>query len=170
MMGTQPARWLTALLLFGAATAGHAATVTVTVRGTVTDPAAAIEVNGIAATVQGNVFVAEVPLAFGTNTITVTATDAQARSNQQTITVYVHSPSDGPAPFVLCKVTGTVSQAGVQAIVNGVAASMTGSAFTAHVPLAGGAGQVTVTATDAAGQIGVQSADVFVVRRPVEHP
>ena len=169
-MAARPARWLAALLLFGTASIAQGATVTVTVRGTVSDPGASVQVNGVAATVEGNTFAADVPLALGTNTITVVATDALARSAQQSIKVYVHSPSDGPAPFVLCKVTGTVSQSGAQVTVNGVAASVTGSAFTAHVPLPGGASQVTVTATDANGASGTQSAEVFVVRRPVQHP
>ena len=170
MRETWSGRWLALLLLFVAASTAYGATVTVTVRGTVSDPTAIVQVNGVAATVQGNDFAADVPLTLGTNTITVTATDAQARLAQRSILVYVHSPSNGPTPFVLCKVTGAVSQSGAQVSVNGVAASVTGSAFTAHVPLAGGANQVTVTATDTAGNSGTQLAEVYVVRRPIDHP
>lgn len=44
------------------------------VDGTISDPLASVDVNGVAAVITGNNYVADVPLSVGSNTLTITAT------------------------------------------------------------------------------------------------
>ena len=57
------------------------------VRGTVSDAGAIVDVNGIAATLDGDEFMAEVPLNLGLNTLTLTATGANSAVTTTTVTV-----------------------------------------------------------------------------------
>ncbi len=148
-----------------------ASAATITVNGTVNDPAATVQVNGVQAAVSGNTFqAAGIGLSLGVNTITVIATNTAGTSTQQSRIVYVHSPSAGPTPWVVRKVTGTVNDPQASITVNGFAAMVANGAFTAYLPLGGGLQQVTTVATNAAGDTTTKTVEVCVVHAPVPHP
>ena len=149
------------LLLLGAAASGFCAD-TITVSGTISGSPAAVTVNGITATISGSTFmVSGVPVWPGTNAITAVATDAAGNTSSHAIAVQIK-----------CQVTiqGTVTEAGSSVTVNGTAASVTGTSFTAQLPLPAGVNVLTVIATDAAGNASTSTSEVFVARKPVAHP
>ena len=57
------------------------------VQGTVSDPLATIDVNGVVAVVTGNDYVADVPLVVGSNTLTITATGDNTAVSTTTVNV-----------------------------------------------------------------------------------
>jgi RHS repeat-associated protein len=136
---------------------------TVEVTGTAAG-ATAVSVNGVTATLTGNDWTASVPLLEGANTLTATATNAFG-SAQAVVSgtldstapaVSIQSPADGAtlntSPVT---VTGAVLDASAFTVtVNGVAASISGSAFTAEAPLSPGSNTLSAVATDAAGNVG----------------
>lgn len=159
-MSLRGALVLAGLMLAGAAPCA-AATATVTVTGTVNE-AASVQVNSVAAAVLGTTFTAaNVPLDLGTNTITVVAIDAAGNRTQASISVIVKKRFT---------ITGTVNEPTSAMAVNGITASVSGSAFSADVPLTRGVNTIQVTATDTAGNVGTASIEIFVARTPVDHP
>ena len=64
----------------------------ISVSGTVSESAVAVEVNGISATLGPGTFAAEVPLVEGTNTITAAARDAEGNVGTDSIQVALGTP------------------------------------------------------------------------------
>jgi 3D (Asp-Asp-Asp) domain-containing protein len=147
------------------------AATTVDVTGTVSDPAAAVAVNGQATTVGGGTFTArDVPLIEGGNVLTVTATTADGRVGTRTVNVVrdlepPHLSIDAPLagemvfePAVTVSglvndiVAGTVNASEATVTVNGRPAAVSNRSFVAtSVPLAPGDNALTVVARDTAG-------------------
>lgn len=135
---------------------------TVTVSGTVSGSPATVTVNGVSATISGTTFTAtNIPVSFGPNTVTAVATDTAGNSSSSAITVHVG---------VRMTVQGTVSEAVASVSVNSVAATISGTTFSAAVPLQLGANTITVVATDPAGNSRTQNCQTYVARSPVQHP
>ena len=135
---------------------------TITVSGTVSGSPATVTVNGISATISGSTFsAASVPVSFGPNTVTAVATDAAGNSSSSAITVHVGAR---------VTVQGTVSETVASVSVNGVAATISGTTFSAAVPLQLGVNTITVVATDPAGNSRTQNGQTYVVRSPIGHP
>ena len=132
--------------------------------GTVSDPSAYVEVNGLAASVVGNSFeVRKVPLNIGVNTITATAADIYGNSVSDSITVTyepppltikILSPSDSSAfSSSRIDVTGTISDPEAKVSVNGIEAIVSEDTFTAKdIPLTLGENIVTAIAMDEYGR------------------
>jgi len=142
----------------------------VTVTGTVNEPATAVTVNGVPATLNplvspavGTAFTATVSLVEGANTITIVATDRAGNSGSATLqatldTVAPQISVIGPAEGALLnngQITfgGTMSETVVSVLVNGVAVpvNQTGNGYTLPVSLLEGGNTLTVTAIDRAG-------------------
>lgn len=140
------------------------AAASVTVSGTVSDAVAVnkVTVNGTSVSVSsGGAWSGTVNLSAGNNTITVVATDTAG--NSATVTRTVKRETQGPnltitspAAGYLTKnstvaVTGTVS-ANISPVkgvtVNGVAATISGSTYTATVSLSEGSNTITVTGSN----------------------
>jgi hypothetical protein len=152
----------------------YIASTTVEVRGSVSDPAAAVKVNGIEALVSGNTFVAQnVPLIEGGNILTATAISDPDRIGADSITVVrdltpphvaIYQPRDGAELFEATTtvsglvndiVAGTVNASEVTVTVNGRPAAVANRSFVAEgVPLAPGDNVLSVTATDEGGNTG----------------
>jgi len=157
--------------------AGDAA---ITVRGTVSDPAAAVVVNGVPAVVGGSTFTAtNIPLAQGRTVITATATNAQGHAGTTSIIVYrdsiaprvvLREPADGDvfyqspidvAGAVDDIVVGTINSDQMRVTVNGVNATVSNRAFLASgIALTPGANTLTVVATDQGGNSATITAHV----------
>ena len=148
---------------------------TVTVEGTITEAnLVSVVVNGQNATVSGNTFTATVNLSEGQNVISATGQDLAG--NESSANVYVirdstppvvaiTSPTDGTyTSATAISVTGQVTENNLTSVtVNGIAASVSGSTFTALVPLSTeGDNQLIATVLDAAGNS--STAQVTVVR------
>lgn len=137
----------------------------VAVSGTVSDsvsPVAAVKVNGVAATISGNTWTANVPLSEGANTLTAVAANQVGLTT--TVTRSVTRDSTAPVLNITAPadnlvtaaqsvtVSGTVSDAGtVTVTVNGNAVTLSGGAFSTSVPLSGGSNTIIIKATDNAG-------------------
>lgn len=87
-----------------ASSSAWAGTRSITVTGTVDDPAASVSINGASATVSAGNFSTTVTLGEGNNTITATATDPAGNSASASVTValdtvppiiVISSPRDG---------------------------------------------------------------------------
>lgn len=152
----------------GALLAGSPAAISGTVFGTAP---VNVVVNGVVAAVTGGSFSASVPLVEGPNTLVATATNAFGEASASAAVtldstpplVDITSPADGSLTAASSAlVTGTVLDASPIAslTVNGVAATLAGSAFSATIPLAPGANPVTATAADAAGHTGSDAISV----------
>ena len=150
----------------------------VTVTGAVSDDVtvASVTVNGVAASINGNSYSADIPLDEGVNTITAQATDSSSNTASASIDV-TYDPPDLTAPTVAIQgpsdgevltndrvtVTGTVSDdPGLDTVdVNGIDAVLSNGTFIAmDVPLTEGPNRLTATATDAAGNIGADAISV----------
>jgi hypothetical protein len=143
----------------------------VRVAGTATDDTgiALLEVAGQAVTVADGQFATSVPVADGVNTIEVDAFDLAGNEQATTVSVTrfsvpavaITSPPDlSYVTGTTLAVSGTVS-ATVSVNVNGVAAAVAGTTFTATgVPLVEGGNTVTATATDATGHVGLATINV----------
>jgi hypothetical protein len=143
----------------------------VTVAGTVTDDfgVASLAVAGAPVAIDGGSFTVAVPVAEGANTIEVDAIDLAGNAQTATVRVtrfsvpaiVITSPPD--LSFVTgttLAVSGTATGA-VSVNVNGVAAAVAGTSFTATgVPLVEGGNTVTATATDGAGRVGIATINV----------
>ena len=139
------------------------AAASVTVTGTVTDasPISAFTVNGNPVTLSAGAFTTTVSLLSGPNPIVAQATDAAGNTGSAGITVNRGAaPSiaiSAPANGLLTRntpitVTGTFAgTAAVTVKVNGVDATLSGSSYSASVPLLEGANTLTAIATNALG-------------------
>ena len=144
--------------------------ITTAVTGTFQGPAnTTVTINGIAATVTGNTFSATVPVNYGSNTLTATAVTPNQLTATTSVTVtgsvqplVISSPLDG-ATINANSVTVSGSFAeptGTTVMVNGVAATVTGSNFTATVPLTFGSNKLTVISTASNGTTATATATV----------
>ena len=141
---------------------------TVNVSGTATDDVAVanVTVNGSPATLTGSTWTSTATLTApdGAKTITAIATDSSGNHTPATAqitldttapVVAITSPADGTTVRAqTLTVSGTVSDAtsGVNGVTcNGVAASVTGNAYTCSVTLSIGINAVSVVATDKVG-------------------
>jgi hypothetical protein len=146
-----------------------AASPTVQVTGTLSAPAS-VSVGEVTAAVNGLSFSATVPVHEGTNILTVSAKDALGSTGVASVSVLrdttpprltILSPADnstinGATTTVVGMVQdlllGTVDAGDVLVTVNGVAAEVANRGFRAGlVPVAKGAGTITVIATDRGG-------------------
>lgn len=142
----------------------------VTVNGTVSDPAAAVTVNGIPAPNSGGSFAIPVPLIEGLNVLTAVATNTGGVASTATVQITLdttppHITIDSPANGSVTTdasvnvtglandvVVGTVNAQDVQVTVNGIAAQVANRTYAATgVPLAVGANTIQATARDRAG-------------------
>ena len=148
-------------------------TSTISVTGTVDDPAAVITVNGVQANNAGGTFTADgVALREGNNLITATGTNAGGAAGTASVnvildttapTVVIDSPTDKAVVttpqievtgLVNDVVTGTVNSAQVSVTVNGVNAEVNNRSFMAdNVLLVPGQNVITAVAKDRAGNI-----------------
>jgi len=155
-------------------------TAAINVTGTVSDPAATVTLNGLAATVAGNTFtVTGVPLAQGRTSLTAIATTASGHSGTANVDVY----RDGVPPRVAVRypaagsvlytqktdvlgmvddvVVGTINSGQARVTVNGVVAEVANRAFVAHdVPLTSGANTINVVAVDQGNNSGTTTINV----------
>jgi sugar lactone lactonase YvrE len=138
---------------------------TIHVAGTVSNTVTTLTVNGARVKVKNNAFATDVTLQEGANTITIVA-----RDNNGTVTTIVRQViKDTQAPVVTItlplnnsitnqlavNVSGTVTDAtAITLVINNNPVSITsGGAFQTNVALTEGKNNITVTATDAAGNI-----------------
>ncbi len=141
------------------------------VAGTVDGDASTVTVNGVSVPVANGTFAFTQSLQDGVNVIDVTARDAagniaQSRrrvSRFELPTVTIDSPLDlAVVSATSATVTGQVSIANCAVVVNGVAASVTGTNFRADaVPLAQGRTVITAAATTSTGRIATASVNVY---------
>ncbi len=150
----------------------------VTVTGQVSEPAAAVDVNGKAAAVDpatGNFTASGVGLEEGANEILVRAEDGAGNEGTAQISVTLDTVAPAvsivspPAGLVTTltefDVTGTVDDLTATVTVNGTAAVLdpgTGDFLAASVPLSEGTNTIRARATDPAGNLG--TAEVTVTR------
>lgn len=143
----------------------------VTVSGTVSDsvsPVASVKVNGVAATITGGTWAANVPLSEGANTLTAVAANEVGLST--TVTRTLTRDSTAPVLTVTAPennlvtaaeavtVSGTVTDAGnVSVTVNGEPAALVNGVYALEVQLEAGRNTITVTATDAAGNASTET-------------
>ncbi len=151
----------------------------VTVRGTVSDPTATVQVNGVPATLSGTTFIATVPLVEGNNTLSAVARNAGGRIGTGAIQitldttaprVAITTPNAGfetsdaaiaVGGMVNDIVVGTVNDEQAQVTVNGVAATVANRTFIAPaVALQPGANTIRVVARDRVGNSFTTSVDV----------
>jgi hypothetical protein len=142
-------------------------TASVAVSGTVSDPGALmVAVNGIPLPVDGaGVFTGTWPLVEGVNFLTVTATDAagntatqvrQVTLDTQAPIVAIIAPTPGTSTTqASVPVSGTVTDATpVTVTIDGSAAAVANGSFSGTAALVVGPNTITVSASDAAGNIG----------------
>jgi hypothetical protein len=161
---------------------------TVQVQGRVSDPEAAVTVNGIAAVVAGDRFTAaDVPLIEGGNILTATAEADPGRVGSDSINVVrdltaprlsIDYPRDGARlyePMVSVSglvndiVAGSVNASEVTVTVGGRTAAVANRSFLAEeVPLAPGDNVISLEAVDESGNIG--HAQITVHRETVGAP
>ena len=150
----------------------NASSVTVTGQASDDSSAVSVTVNGQPAAVQNGNFGSPVALVEGANPIAVVATDGAGNRTEVDLQVTRFSlPAvtiDAPADLsyiaaTTVSVSGTVSDPGATVTVNGMAAPLSGTSFTApEVPLIEGGNTVTATAVSSLGHVG--TATVRVVR------
>ena len=142
-----------------------------TITGTVTDATTTtVTVNNVAATRNGNEFSAVVSLVEGPNTFVIRAEDAAGNQTEITRTVTLQVPQDTTPPVLTIIepaegfitqdeqviVSGTVTDSSnVIITINGQQATVSGTQFTASVPLVEGQNPIAVIATDTAGNVGI---------------
>lgn len=151
---------------------------TAVVTGTVSEPHVTVSVNGVAATVEGAVFTATVPLAEGDNTLTATASDRAGNSGSGAVSGTLDTIPPAPPALASQKsptnvaataLSGTAEANASVKISNGgaligtVSAADQGSFTLPGVTLAEGTNSFTATATDAAGNESAVSQPLAVV-------
>ena len=142
------------------------------VKGTVSDPAATVIVNGIKAIVSGNTFEAKgIQLTPGPNSITAKATDGNGRTASDTIIVNYNQlsisityPSEGEVlstPSV--SVEGIISDPSAYVEVNGIPASVSsGGSFIAHgITLFEGTNLITAQGVNTTGRTAEDTVRVY---------
>lgn len=150
------------------------ATVAGTVAGT---PPLSVVVNGVAASVSEGGFTASVPLAEGPKTLTATATNAFGEASDAvavalvvgpSLAVSIETPPDGATvSSSTIAVAGTVSDPEATVSVNGVAAAVNGTGWTAAaVPIA--EGENLLTAAASRGSDTASDASTVVLNLPPE--
>lgn len=148
---------------------------TTMVHGTVSDAAAAVSINGAAATVVSGAFSASVQVTSGLNTLTASATDPSGNVTTRAIRVFVPLPTRPPArptvgtvgdPIPVVTTQSSVTIAGTKTTgttvwINGaqIAAASDATTWTATVSLTEGDNVLAILAKDAAG---VASAEAHV--------
>ncbi len=147
-------------------------TPSIAVTGSVSEPVSSVTVNGQAAAVSGTSFsFTGLALAEGTNTITVEARDAAGNPGTQSIIVTLDTKPPvititTPSPDAYINtpgitVAGTVNEPVTSVTVNGTAARLSGSGFSAEgVQLTEGRNTIDIQATDRAGNTGAQPVTV----------
>lgn len=147
---------------------------TVTVEGTVDDFAITeVDVNGTTISVTDGAFSGDITLVEGVQTITVTAIDAAANSGVAALDVVIDlsapnvtitAPNDGDAVTNgTVTVAGTVDDMSIAEVdINGTTVLVVDGIFSGAVSLGDGAQTLTVTATDAAGNNGVDTVAISV--------
>ena len=142
----------------------------ITVRGTVSDPAATVKINGVVAAVAGGTFSVTVPIVEGNNTLSAVAKAANGKIGTGNVQVTldttpprlaVTSPANGfvtvePAVSVAGTVNdivvGTVNDQQAQVTVNGIAATVSNRTFVVpSVALAPGENTIQIVARDRVG-------------------
>lgn len=143
----------------------------ITVRGTVSGPAAAVSVNGVSAPVSNGSYSVVVPLVEGNNTLTAVATVAggsAAGTASVAVTldttpprVTIQSPAEGyitndatvnVSGIVNDIVVGTVNEQQAQVTINGVAAAVANRSFVAtSIPLTVGENFIQAVGRDRVG-------------------
>jgi len=138
---------------------------------------ASVTVNGVSATLSGNIFSATVPLSEGENTLTAVATDAAGNTASSSIVVSRSDVATDTIPPLVSIISpaseSETSEANIQVAgsasdetelasvtVNGVSATLSGNTFSATIPLSEGANTLTAVATDAAGNTASSSVTV----------
>jgi hypothetical protein len=143
----------------------------VAVSGTAADnySVASVTVGGQAVALTGNQFSTVVQLTAGANSIAVSATDLAGNTQTATVTVTQYSvpvvsiqtPADLSYVNATTVTVGGTATNATSISVNGVAALLSGTAFTAGgVPLVEGGNTLTATATDGQGHVGTASINV----------
>jgi hypothetical protein len=159
----------------------------INVTGTVVDPAAHVVINGIAAPVNGNSFLATVPAQEGISTITAVVTNSDGSTDTASVQinldttpphVAIYAPLDGSVtPDGSVTVTGLVNDIVVGTVnpqqatvkVNGVPAQVANRSFSiSNIPLVVGPNLIHATAVDAAGNQATTT--VTVVRQAPGQP
>ena len=159
----------------------------ITVTGTIVDPAGQVKVNGIAAPVSGNSFLATVPVQEGISTVTAVVVNSDGFTDTASVQVdldttpphvAIYSPSDQLVTtdasitvtgLVNDIVVGTVNPQQATVKVNGVDAQVANRSFSAaNIPLSVGPNVIHATAVDAAGN--EATATVTVVRQAAGQP
>jgi Glucodextranase, domain B len=147
-------------------------TTTLAVLGTVQDQTTTtVTINGVAATISGNNYSANIPITEGVNTIISLATDAAGNSTSLTRniirdtvgpTINISQPVAGLVTNATqITVSGTYNDASPTTItVNGTPATIQGNNFTALVSISEGANVLQIAATDAAGNQGIVTNNV----------
>ena len=144
---------------------------TITVSGTVDDPAASVTVNGTPAQVLGNTFtLSGLVLVEGGNAVAVEAKDAAGNSGSEALIlnldtiapeVTIGAPqADAYVKTPAIAVTGTVNEAVLSITVNGVPAAITGTSYSASITLVEGPNPITVTANDRADNPGTATRNI----------
>lgn len=159
---------------FVAPEAGQSVNVdSVLARATATDAngVVAAELGGSPVPVVDGAFEGRVALAEGSNSVAATARDAAGNAGTASVEVVRFTLPEvtisAPAPQTLtaaptAQVTGTVSPGVTEVEVNGVAAALSGTAFTAaNVPLFEGNNLLTVVASGAGGRSATASVQVI---------
>jgi hypothetical protein len=153
------------------------------VTGTVGDPGAQVQINGVAATVTTTSYTAQVPILEGTNTLTAVATNTNGTVTTASVQVTldttppklnINEPeaetstseaSVSVSGLVNDLVVGTVNPLQATVTVNGTAAQVANRSFLVPaVPLALGPNTIQATATDRSGNSA--TASVIVTRVP----
>ncbi|HEX9759166.1 MAG TPA: carboxypeptidase-like regulatory domain-containing protein [Nitrospiria bacterium] len=143
---------------------------TVSVTGTIDDPDATLEVNGVDATITGNTYAADITLGEGTRFITAVAQDPLGNTGTANISVTIdttpprvilNTPIDGATVYaspvtvtgmINDIVSGTVNGNNATVTVNGVPATVSNRGFMAeNVSLNPGPNTITAVGTDTAG-------------------
>lgn len=145
------------------------------VNGTVSDPDAALAINGAPFSAAGDgSFSVGFTLVEGANLITVTADRDGTPQASDSISVNFAPPADITPPAVAIldpangatfsfspvPVSGTIDDNSADVFVNGAPAIVAGGTFSATVPLTEGPNVLTVSATDEAGNVGSASVSV----------
>ena len=156
---------------------------TITVSGTVDDPAAIVTVNGTPVTLSGTTWsVTGITLSHGPNTITAVARDPAGNTSTQQIVIYfdpIPDPHTHEAPLLIT-VTGTVNDPSATVTLNLVhhtsvsvtrTATITGTTWQVTAfPLYDGLNTLTATARDPAGNTTTHRIQVFVDTAPPARP
>ncbi len=137
-------------------------TMTITVTGSVSDPAATVTINGKPASVSGTTFSAPVELLLGPNTMTAQATDALGNTASVTITVILDLPAEQKEPRFSITVQGAVDDPTAVVTVNEAPAVSLNGQFSASVPVTSGLNTLRAVATDSGENSASVSIRVFV--------